>query len=113
MLSMSQIYKHLKLMRLHKMFRCFNNVCLERRLQVSTTDEHGAFHCCASAYDFISKGCSGEKRKGHFSVDVTGTSFRSQPSIPYQFHSYPQCVKKFYYPSMSDDRLRSSGKCGG
>ena len=113
MLSISQIYKHLKLMRLHKMFRCFNNGYLERRLQVSTADVHGAFHGCASAYDYIYKGCSGEKRKGHFSVDVAGTSFCSPPSIPYQFQSYPQCVKKIYHPSMSDDRLRWSGKCGG
>ena len=80
--------------------------CVERRLQISTTDVIGSFHGYASAYDSISKGCSGEKIKGHFSVDVTGPSFRLPSSIPYQFHYYPQCVKKIYYPSMSDDRFR-------
>ena len=79
----------------------------------ATTDVPGAFHGYASAFDCKSARCDGENRKGHFSVDVTGTSFRLPSSIPYIFHSYPECVKKIYYPSISDDRLRWSGKCGG
>ena len=79
----------------------------------ATTDVLGAFRGYASASDCITSSCSGETRKGHFSVDVTGTNFRLPPSIPYQFNSSPQCVRRIFYPSMSDDRLRWSGKCGG
>ena len=79
----------------------------------ATTDVPGAFHGYASAYDCISSSCNGNTKYGHFNVDITGTSFRLPPSIPYKFKAYPVCVKKIFFPSMSADRLRWSGKCGG
>ena len=48
----------------------------------STTDVPGAFHGYASASDCITYDCNSEMTKGHFSVDVTGTSFRLPSSIP-------------------------------
>ena len=73
----------------------------------------GVFSRYGFAGDCFSASCSGSARKGKFGVDITGTSFRLPSSIPYSFYSYPSCVERVYYPSMSDDRLGWSGMCGG
>lgn len=67
----------------------------------------------ATARDCVSNSCKVQERKGRFNVDLTGTSFHLPDVIPYDFYSFPTCVRKVYAASMSEDQLRWSGKCGG
>lgn len=79
----------------------------------ATSNIIGIFHGFASAADCLSSSCNAASRKGEFGVDVTGTDFHLPQSIPYAFYNYPSCTGKIFYPSMSADRMRWSGKCGG
>ena len=79
----------------------------------ATRNFPGTFRPYATAKDCVSRSCHAQYRKGRFNVDLTGTSFHLPQVIPYEFHSFPECVRKVFAASMSDDQLRWSGKCGG
>lgn len=73
----------------------------------------GVFHSYGAAADCFTSSCDAGTKRGRFEMDITGTSFRLPSSIPYSFISFPSCASNVFYPSMSADRLRWSGKCGG
>ena len=79
----------------------------------ATASMPNVFHRFATASDCISPDCSEDYRKGNFKVDISGTNFLLQNSIPYKFHSHPECVRRIYKELTSSDRRQWSGYCGG
>lgn len=75
--------------------------------------EKNSFNGFATAGDCLSSSCEESSRKGKFQADLNGTNFLLPSQIPYVFYSHPVCVQKVYKPSMSSDRRRWSGLCGG
>ena len=78
----------------------------------ATTNEAGVYSSYASAGDCKSYTCTAV-RSGMFKVDLSGTSFRLPPIIPYRIGAYPSCAQRIFEPTMDEARLRWSGKCGG
>ena len=78
----------------------------------ATTNVPGVYHRYASAGDCKSHGCT-NPRSGIFQVDISGTSFRLQLTIPYKYIAYPACAQKLFSPTMDASRLRWSATCGG